>query len=365
MFGTTNYELSLVKDYVAHWGLAEAARELVQNALDGESPFKYSFEPTDEGGWAFRLNSEFAKLDPKTLLLGQTTKADNADAIGSFGEGYKIALLVLTRLGHPVTILNGHLIWRPIFRFSKKYDAELLNIEETRADDRSNQGLTYIVEGLDDQDRAAIESCCLKMQAEIGQTIPTQNGDILIDRPGELYVGSLFVCRTEMHFGYDVKPGLMALERDRKTVDSWDIGTMTRDMWYETKQFDRIAQMIADSVPDLRYAKYSSPEIVKEACYALFMERNPGGLIASSPTELKKMIEEGLTETVYVGEDMHAQVANSNSYRAHNKTVRIIHTPPHEVLREWLAANRSEMRGKAIEAFKKDLLTKATTWSIK
>jgi hypothetical protein len=37
MFNNT-YELSLNKGYVAHWGVLEAVRELIQNGLDSDSP---------------------------------------------------------------------------------------------------------------------------------------------------------------------------------------------------------------------------------------------------------------------------------------------------------------------------------------
>ena len=96
------YELSLVKTYVSRWGMAEAVRELIQNALDSESPFIYEFEREADGLWALRLTSEFTVLTPQTLLLGTTSKAEAEDAIGSFGEGYKIAFLVLTRAGYDV-----------------------------------------------------------------------------------------------------------------------------------------------------------------------------------------------------------------------------------------------------------------------
>ncbi len=86
------YELSLSKQYVSHWGMADGVRELLQNALDSESPFEWEFKD----GSLF-LHSRYSKLEPRTLLLGQTSKAEDTTAIGSFGEGYKIAMLVLTR----------------------------------------------------------------------------------------------------------------------------------------------------------------------------------------------------------------------------------------------------------------------------
>ena len=52
------------------------------------------------------------------MVLGSTSKAGRADDVGSFGEGYKIALLVLTRNGYDVKVLNGNKQWVPEFRHS-------------------------------------------------------------------------------------------------------------------------------------------------------------------------------------------------------------------------------------------------------
>ena len=76
------YELPISIDYVQHWGMAEAIREIIQNALDSESPFAYTLEDN-----TLTISSSHARLEPTSLLLGSTTKADNKEAIGSFGEG--------------------------------------------------------------------------------------------------------------------------------------------------------------------------------------------------------------------------------------------------------------------------------------
>ena len=365
MFGPKVYELSLVKEYVSHWGLAEAARELIQNALDSNSPFKFSFMPGDGevDGWTFSLESEFSRLEPHQLLLGSTSKAEDKDSIGSFGEGFKIALLVLARDGYPVTIYNNELIWRPSFRFNKTYSTELLSIEETRNPEK-RPGLSFFVEGLTDADRAAIEACCLKMQPEVGQIIQTTYGDILLDRPGELYVGSLFITKTEHKYGYDIKPEFIRLERDRQTVDSFDLKYTTTNMWFQTKRYDQIAELIEAETPDTEYARYNSPEMVKEACYQLFLKRNPGKLAAGSQEQLEKMIKDGMTQTVFVGGGFYANVNAAPSYKSYSLGQMIPVKKPHEVLSDWFDGAKFHMHDKVKSSFKA-VLEQSKGWSAK
>lgn len=361
---TTTYELSLVKEYVSHWGVKEAVRELIQNALDSASPFVYEWYEDRAGTIGLRLNSEFSTLSPQTLLLGATSKADDKGAIGSFGEGYKIALLVLTRLGYEVGVLNGSRLWKPRFKFNRAYGCEVLAIDETELPNKVNTGLTFQVEGLGPEDRAAIEATCLRMQRDIGETKETIYGDILLERPGELYVGGLFICETEMEFGYNVLPQHIRLERDRRTVDGWDLSCLTRDMWFETRDYDRIADLIGRECPDLKYARYSAPDIVKEACYRHFRSQHPGAVIAETQAELEQLVKRSLT--VYVGgPTYYAAVSSSPSYRAENRELLAV-PQPLQILSAWLSANRKAMRGAAIESFKKDILEKqAPGWATK
>lgn len=358
------YELSLVKTYVASWGLAQAVRELIQNALDSDSPFVYSFEEND-GSWGLWLNSEFSTLTPKSLLLGATSKADSDTAIGSFGEGYKIALLVLTRLGYPVEIFNGDLRWTPRFRMSRTFGEEVLVIDENWLGDRSHKGLTFRVSGLSADDVESIKASCIKMQDQIGAIKRTMYGDILLDQPGMLYVGGLFICKTELNYGYNILPKFIKLERDRQTVDTYDLRDTTLKMWYDTKEYDRVALMISEEIPDVEYARYGSPELVKEECYKIFRKNNPGAFIASSPEDMKKKIEAGMTKTVYVGAIMYDVVSKSTSYRAEMREPIKLVIAPHVALAAFLSAHRDEMRRPAIVAFKALILEAQAKWVTK
>lgn len=353
---TKTYELSLNKNYVKSWGILEAIRELIQNAIDSESPFVYEFIKNDDD-ITLVLRSEFTTLSPQTLLLGSTSKEDKPEAIGSFGEGYKIALLVLTRLGNSVWIYNGDKLWQPRFKFNSKFNEELLVVEES-SNSMKHKGLTFEIHGLDNHDVDGIVDSCLRMQDHIGAIKCTDRGDILLEKPGKLYVGGLYICETGLKYGYNIKPQYIKLERDRKTVDGWDLRAATKDMWFETRDFDKIAELIEAETADVSLAKYDSPEMVKEACYKLFKARNPNGFVAESQKQADEMIERGLVDVKYVGSNFYAQVSGSKLYKEEKpQAVLTIEMQ----LEEWLKENRSEMRSKAIVAFKQ-LITKSKNW---
>lgn len=356
------YPLSITKEYVSHWGMVEAVRELIQNSLDSSAAFKYEFKKEYNGSFTLLLTSEDVTLAPHTLLLGATGKRHSSDTIGSFGEGYKLALLVLLREGFDVTILNGAVEWHPKFEFSRAFGYEQLVIEETPLTQIVNTSLIFRVSGLTEDGVEAVRGCCLKMQGDIGAIRTTAMGEILLDRPGELYVGDLFVCKTEMEYGYSVLPRYLKLERDRQTVDNWDLRCLTRDMWYATKDYDEIATLIARECPDLSYAQYSAPDVVKEACYNHFKEKHPGEVIAKTNAQLNELVKQGMT--VYVGSsNYHDVVSSSRSYQQEMAKVIPKKLLPAEVLEQWLRENRKEMRGKAIESFRKEILeNEALQW---
>lgn len=351
------YELPLSKDYVRHWGVVEAVRELFQNALDSDSPFEYVI-----GVNSLQISSRFSKLEPKTLLLGTTSKADCKDKIGSFGEGYKIALLVLSREGRSVSILNGDRVWTPEFRYSNQYEDEILCIKESKYPAGRGKGLVFVINDLSQSELEQIKSTNMHMWDKIGQIIETSYGRILIEHPGKLFVNGLFVCDTELKYGYDVKPEFLKLERDRQTVSSFDLKFLAKDMWFETAQFEKIAFMISEEYPDMSYANYGTPALVKEACYQLFMDQYPGSIVASSQTELKQMVERGMQKVVYIGSSPYSESIRSSA--SYSNIVMPTLKSPSEKMDEWFKENRGHMRREAIVAFKV-LLEESQKWKLK
>lgn len=354
------FELSLTRNYVSRWGMAQAVRELIQNALDSNSPFVYEFAKEEDEKASLLLTSEFTTLLPQTLLLGATSKADAPDVIGSFGEGYKIALLVLTRLGYDVEMRNGDALWKPRFKFNAKFGEELLVIDETALPDKRNKGLTFVVKGLSEEDVSVVRASCLQMQDSVGEKKSSRYGEILMERKGKLYVGGLFVCDTELVYGYNVKPEFIKLERDRQTVSTFDLKSTTRDMWFEAGTADEIARMIEADVPDIEYAEYSSPTLIKEACYRLFIERNPGAVVAKTQAELKQLVAQGMIKVEVVRDNYYANVRHSPSYLT-RPSVKLV--SPKERMGAWYAKAKYKMHEDAKRSFK-ELLNEAEAWKL-
>lgn len=353
MFNKT-YELPLSRSYVKHWGVAEAVRELLQNALDSDSPLEWRFGEDD----SLTITSRNARLEPRSLLLGSTSKSDASDKIGQFGEGYKIALLVLTREGREVTIFNNDLIWGPVFKHSKTFNEEVLVIEEQKYPEGRGKGLQFVIEGLTADDIAQIKARTLHMQESIGEVEDTSFGQILLDQPGKLYVKGLYVCDTKLWFGYNVKPEFLKLERDRQTVDSFDLEWLAKQMWFEAKgRMPQVVELLEKECPDLKYANYDCPEVLKEACYQHFRKQNPDAVVAVNNDQLQEAVRAGMTVYSHTGALGHIL----QEVEEFNPPKPVPKAAPVEVLRTWLRANRGDMRTGAIVSFKQ-LINDAEGW---
>lgn len=351
-----SYELPLARDYVRHWGVTEAVRELLQNMLDSESPNEFSIV-----GHQLSITSRFDTLPASTLVLGSTSKAGADDAIGSFGEGFKLALLVLTRLGYPVVVLNGDVSWTPAFAHSELFGAEVLTISESPILD--NQGLTFLIDNLHHTETTLINEMCLFMQPPMSDVIGTRYGSILPSRPGKLYVGGLFVCDTGLEYGYDALPAHLKLERDRQTVASFELKWLTKQMWLDTQQWETIADLMERDIKDLELLEYGCPEILKEVCYRKFKDANPGAIAVKSQEELNQVVARGMVKTVYVGGSYHAAITSTSEHKS-TYTKHMAVQSPKEALQEWLDKHQREMRHPIRVAFQ-ELLKQADKWSAK
>lgn len=360
------YELPLTRNYVANWSKLEAIREFVQNALDSDSPFSYKH---DKGQNTLDIHSMFSNLPVSSLLLGATTKSHDDKKIGNFGEGYKIAMLVLTRLEHKVEIFNDGIVWEPFFQHSRQFQHETLHVRERKArSSEPREGLTFRVHDIYNMDMEEIRQICLQMLTapEIGTFITTPYGQILKDRPGKIYVGGLYITDTHgLKYGYNFNPEEVKLERDRQTVDGWDLYTATCKLWFSKFEdhAETIFNMIENGDADMSYARWNTPQVIKEALAVQFKKKHPNSIPVNNREQLDSLLQRGMTNVVYVN-DNYGTMLLSDPEIKNSTALQLSQPAPLEQLQEFFKNKLSHWCSEDVAAFDQ-LLAKATYWKVK
>lgn len=234
------YELTISKDYVPKWTVVDAVRELFQNALDQQTTVEgnemfFDYDPEDK---TLHIGNKSSVLNVSTLLLGSSTKRNDPDTIGQFGEGYKIATLVLTRLDKKVIFYNygAKEVWLPRFVKSRRYGTDILTFFVDKKyiwQKVPDNNLTIVVDNITPEEYQEIVDSNLHCQ-DVGRTLDNEYGRILLegDYRGQVFVNGLFVCNhMKYEYGYDFKPQHMNIDRDRKLANTFDLEWLSSKMW--------------------------------------------------------------------------------------------------------------------------------------
>ena len=124
------FDLGMSLNYCPEWGIVEAVREIFQNAYDAEimNPANKMYFNYDKYTETLRIGNMDGTLTTKTLLLGVSGKRDDNRTIGTHGEGYKVATVVLTRLGKGVEVYNRSAkeVWTARVIKSRRYQTDVV-----------------------------------------------------------------------------------------------------------------------------------------------------------------------------------------------------------------------------------------------
>lgn len=121
------YNLNLTKNYCAHWGLREALRELIANTIDEDGQIEYDdYEDEDNPDCGSLVLTTYSNLPIDAFLMGYSVK--NAGAIGQYGEGLKLAMLVLTREGLNFNFVSGNKTYTFEFIKPEGFEQETLHL---------------------------------------------------------------------------------------------------------------------------------------------------------------------------------------------------------------------------------------------
>jgi hypothetical protein len=249
----------------------------------------YSVDISYETG-SISIESHKGVMEKDSLLLGNTSKADNPDMRGKFGEGYKLALLVLARQNIGVTIKNGSQRWIPFMKPHPQLEAECLTIGIT--DDAFSdefETVRFTIHGLSREDIDTVQNRTLIKDS---LCIVADDGESYAfeDNTPSVYVGGLFVCRLEpvggkdYAFSYNFAPDIVNLDRDRQTVSAFTIGYEATSLLNRAGEYELLMDLASEECPDVNdYVNIGSS----------------GGYYDSEPSEISKEISEGSIKRFY------------------------------------------------------------------
>ena len=256
-----NYEITISPNYVSNWGVNEAIREILQNSIDADkNGYKKSIYYS---GDTLYVSNEGISLSAKDLILGCSSKSDQDGMIGKYGEGFKLALVVLLRKGMNVYIDNNDKIWNPSFKLSEQFGTQVLNIEET--DEGREEGLTFVVSPIDKQSYNSLLNYFPCINEDFGNVVNCGNGQILLDKKfkGKMYVEGLYVQTDDnFQYGYNFNSDVVELDRDRKAINYYELRALTAQSIVTAEECNKeIFDAITKSCVDVRDIE----EVIDEA----------------------------------------------------------------------------------------------------
>ena len=324
----TRHKMSLSVEYVSDWGVQEALRELFQNCID-------------HGDWEYKIHKDTLELRSKntalsnaSLLLGHSRKSDGA--IGKFGEGFKLAILVLTRLGHKVWIDTANEVWRPKLIESRTYKTKQL-VFDTEKSQVVLSDLIFTIEGLSEEVFAELKHQNLHVEPTKA-FFCSDKGIVIPDRPGDIFVNGLYVAHLDgFKFGYNFKPSHLNLDRDRRLVRDFDVQWLTSQIWKDHEDFDLVLGMIKEELPDVKHLDYfihsAQQGLADEAAKAFVEEHGTDAIPVADQSDLNKAKEAGHDVVVLMPSVQKTLIHRSSLYV--QPPPKIIKKTPREELLEF------------------------------
>lgn len=372
----SRFELSISPDYVQEWGIWEGVRELLQNMIDREIEGGARILSYESSGRMI-IGNKNTPLAKSTLLLGMTSKSDKRH-IGKFGEGYKLAFIALIRHGIRLSIMNAGENWTPRFVKSRKYDSKHILVIDTEKGDRNNRDLYFILEGVRPDMYSEIVQNYLGL-CEVGNNIACPQGRILLeDRfKGRIFIAGLFVCKIneKIKYGYDMFPGHIELDRDRKKVESFNLFWETSQMYAsleDPKYAETIHGMVHAGCVETQFYHshyHVSDELFKAVCELSateFLKSHGRTAVPVKTEEEAEFIKERYNDLVpvVVPEQRWHYLSNAPSLSENRDKLRTQREEdtPYRFIEKFLKKHESEIDANSYKLITDELLPESHHW---
>lgn len=351
--------LSIAKSYVSHWSWWEGIRELLQNAVDTAN-YEVLVEDSE-----ITIISRGEKIPVSALLMGKSGKQDDDSTIGKFGEGMKLAFLVLGRLGAEVVVKNYDEEWHPAFQYNETFEEECLSIGIVSTQDLGEVQIS--IKNIPNSVISEVEDKFLPLQNRT-PVHKSYNGEAYEkDADGcDLYINGIFVCNVEGKYKYDYnfRPAAFTLDRDRNTAKDFEVRWEASELLMKANQFLLIAEMSASGYLDVEHFKYhnhyasdSDKESMEDKAVELFYEEhgnNAWAINRSWADGKRRLVAETCISKGYIPVEVPDGLFHllKGQFSVDNGIEEVLTFKPIEFLEGFLAENKRHMRAKPIRKLK-------------
>ena len=205
------------KNYLQHWNIYHALREIFQNFMDyGEYNLEVIKGDVEEKSVQIKISNTFNPENLEFLSIGMSKKSDNSR--GKYGEGLKMAFLIFCRENLPISLITNYKYIRPLFQ--KTEIGLTFGLEISYYEPKTDFEIIFIIQ------KDIWEDFYNNHLIKPEDIIFNDNyfGKI-VDKPvGSIYCGGLFVSKVDnLTKAYDLNPRFLNLDRDRMTPSSFDV----------------------------------------------------------------------------------------------------------------------------------------------
>lgn len=255
-----NYFIS--ENYISNWTIEDAFREIYQNFKDyGDYEI---IKVNNETLTIVNINNSFDPTSTDLLIIGASDKSK--DKLGKYGEGLKMAALVLLRNGYDLSV------------YCNKFDANFKLIDNNPTSNIKTLGVEItnkIATDLTAEYNFSVVFSCPINSFDLYTDdiikphdvihLNEQYGSIVARRAGNIYVGDLFVCNLKgFNYAYNFMPSWIELDRDRKVPRDFQVKYYAGQIQNGFKEFDitgKSNDVTYASVPSSAYDKFT-PKII-------------------------------------------------------------------------------------------------------
>lgn len=240
---TNKISYPFTRDYRKHWKDIDGIREVVQNAQDYDDKFLAEIR-----NGLVVVTSSGGILKPINFTLGHSAKGESH--AGGFGEGLKIAMLILSARGYSPTVFSGYNTYTGGFEYNEQLEAETFYIEITKSKEYL-EGVEFVCAKKElDEEELKLRLPCFDGYKGFNRL----GGEkcVLLKEPkfaGRLYVNNIYVCKTSSSYGYNFSSTECKTNTDRTTVEG--VGWLMAEYWSTSKDYSTIFDLLITDACDV------------------------------------------------------------------------------------------------------------------